>query len=260
MNGGPGDDLIRPGPGNDFAVGSLGRDTLDLSDLPAPVSVDLPGGTAVSSAGAINLNSIENVIGTPFDDTIIGDDADNRITVFGGSDNVFCGAGQDTVVLPVTLQDITAARLSGNGGFVISYPHGGKSRILTVENVELFEFAGGGSPLTQHQLISASSNFRLPQLADFDNDGGDDLLFQRGDGTTGVINGEGGFQLNFGAKPLGGIIAIGDLNGGGAQDIVVRQPGGFMQGFSGADGAFIAGYGPRDGFTLLDGLEDWFIM
>ncbi|MEM9010879.1 MAG: calcium-binding protein [Pseudomonadota bacterium] len=74
--------------------GGDGVDLLDLSQVAGPVVVQLAKG-AVGSAIAENF---ENVIGTEFDDRIIGDGADNVISGLGGVDRIFGRDGDDILV------------------------------------------------------------------------------------------------------------------------------------------------------------------
>lgn len=89
---------------------SAGNDTLDFSAVSRAVSVNLTPG-ANSSVGKLangadakdNLSiafgvTIENVIGSRFADTLLGNDANNRFESRGGGDQIDGGAGLDTVV------------------------------------------------------------------------------------------------------------------------------------------------------------------
>ncbi|WP_424932927.1 calcium-binding protein [Amaricoccus macauensis] len=113
-----GDDYYKPGLGNDTVgggdefVGDNGIDTVDYSDIDEPIYVDLlapktilnPPNTpsaidAVSEVlignGDVDyINFIENVVGTPQDDNIRGDDLEN-IIVGGAGDDTLAGAGGD---------------------------------------------------------------------------------------------------------------------------------------------------------------------
>ena len=86
-----------------------GVDTLDVSSVSLSVSIDLHAG-ASSSVGMnaegmakhnnVSISSgalIENVIGSPYDDVIIGNAANNVVTFTGGNDIVDGDAGLDSV-------------------------------------------------------------------------------------------------------------------------------------------------------------------
>ena len=107
--GGAGDDLLLAGEGNntliggqgnDRLIGGAGIDTVDYSGDPAGVTVDLSKGFALDGwGGKDTIISAENVTGTTFADTIIGNAKDNVINGNGGADMLTGGAGADTFVL-----------------------------------------------------------------------------------------------------------------------------------------------------------------
>jgi Ca2+-binding RTX toxin-like protein len=112
IDGGPGDDalfgvfgndLVRGGPGNDSLFGSgsaaeAGIDTVAYDTAPAGVTVDFAVG-ADGGAGSDGIAFFENVIGSPFADSITGDAGPNVLTGGGGEDQVFGLAGADTLLL-----------------------------------------------------------------------------------------------------------------------------------------------------------------
>lgn len=82
---------VQPG-GQNVLDGAGGSDTLDYSvGYDAGVTVNLAGGAASDDA----ITSFENVIGTPFDDSITGDDGSNTLKSRKGKDNVRGGSGDD---------------------------------------------------------------------------------------------------------------------------------------------------------------------
>ncbi len=91
--------ILRSNPEEDIIDGGDGIDTVDYSASSKAVEVDLTaekqrGGDA---DGDILIN-IENVTGSAFDDTLIGDKFDNVINAGNGTDYVKAGDGNDTVV------------------------------------------------------------------------------------------------------------------------------------------------------------------
>src|SRR5437016_5809360 len=67
-----GDDLIDGAGGNDIICGGQGTDTATYASAPAGVTVDLAAGTATGN-GSDRLTGIENVVGSPYSDTLTGD-------------------------------------------------------------------------------------------------------------------------------------------------------------------------------------------
>ena len=88
-----------------------GNDTLDASAVSVSVNIDLRGGKPSSigmdTDGTSKFNNIaitagsliENVVGSPYDDVIIGNVQNNLITFMGGNDIVDGQAGVDTIRL-----------------------------------------------------------------------------------------------------------------------------------------------------------------
>ncbi|MBV5304949.1 MAG: hypothetical protein JZU70_12260, partial [Chlorobium sp.] len=73
VTGGSGNDTLTGNGGDNRLNGGAGNDTLNYSASTASVTVDLGLGTATgASIGTDTLISIENVIGSPFADTLIG--------------------------------------------------------------------------------------------------------------------------------------------------------------------------------------------
>jgi hypothetical protein len=81
-----------------------GIDTLDASGLGAGLTLDLRPGQLMSYGGlgsgtAVAFGvTIENAVGTPFSDTLLGNEAPNRLAGGAGNDTIDGGAGIDTVV------------------------------------------------------------------------------------------------------------------------------------------------------------------
>lgn len=100
--GGTGNDILRPDDGligNDFVDGGDGIDTIDYgtSGATGGVWIDLRITSAQNTrgAGADTILNVEQVIGTNFNDRIIGSDADNWLFANGGSDSLSGGNGND---------------------------------------------------------------------------------------------------------------------------------------------------------------------
>ena len=107
-----GNDVLHPGLGADWLDGGDGRDTVDYSDAIGGVYVHLRDGFAcettewgasyaiVSAAGPVttdHLSSIENAIGSAFEDRLYGTAGDNLLRPGAGSDYVYGLGGRDTV-------------------------------------------------------------------------------------------------------------------------------------------------------------------
>jgi hypothetical protein len=96
INGAGGNDTIKGGEGNDTIKGGTGVDTVDYSDSKAPVTADLGGGTATGE-GSDTLTSVENIIGSPFDDTLTGTSGVNVMKGLTGADIMTALGEADTL-------------------------------------------------------------------------------------------------------------------------------------------------------------------
>jgi VCBS repeat-containing protein len=102
LNGGAGNDTLSGGAGSNFFFGDSGIDTADYAAASGPVVANLATGSAtggdftdILTLVAPQLNSIENLIGSEFDDSLTGDD--NANVLYGGG-NTGLGAGNDQMV------------------------------------------------------------------------------------------------------------------------------------------------------------------
>jgi Ca2+-binding RTX toxin-like protein len=93
-----GDDTIDGRGGKDSLDGGLGKDTLSYGDAPAGVQVDLAEHTATGGFGEDLVFNFENLVGTRFDDRLVGDDGPNRIEPLAGRDLVQALGGDDTIL------------------------------------------------------------------------------------------------------------------------------------------------------------------
>ena len=106
LNGGNGDDELIGGSGNDTLIGGEGHDhhdggggndTVSYEDSDQSVNVDLAAGLGLGGAAGDTYTSIENVIGSDYNDRIEGNDVANVITAGAGRDYITDGGGNDTV-------------------------------------------------------------------------------------------------------------------------------------------------------------------
>jgi Ca2+-binding RTX toxin-like protein len=104
ISGGGGNDLIEVGAGNHTLDGGSGVDILSLfgnaTDIgPTGVTVDLrlQGSVQDTGQGMMLLTGFEQVSGSIYDDTIIGDDGWNNLNGDLGSDVLIGGGGNDTL-------------------------------------------------------------------------------------------------------------------------------------------------------------------
>lgn len=124
-------------------VDTSGVDTVDMTGSTYNNKMDLNIGAASDIGGAIGnvvigLNTvIENAVGGRGNDTIIGNDAANRLTGAQGNDQIDGGGGTDTAVINVTR---ASATVSVSGAVVTITSALGTDRYT---NIEYFEFSDG---------------------------------------------------------------------------------------------------------------------
>ena len=99
LQGGTGDDRLEGNAGNDTLDGGPGNDTADYSHALGSIGVDLGVGEAADDGnlGRDRLIDIENVIGTPYGDYLVGSDASNTLVGFTGNDVLRGLAGDDVL-------------------------------------------------------------------------------------------------------------------------------------------------------------------
>ncbi len=94
LHGNSGDDLLDGGYGNDTINGGSGIDTVDYGDWSKKINANLLTGS-VSGNGTDTLISVENVLGTAYSDSIVGNRKDNELSGQGGNDRLIGYSGND---------------------------------------------------------------------------------------------------------------------------------------------------------------------
>jgi Ca2+-binding RTX toxin-like protein len=125
LTGGGAFDVFMPRGGDDVIEGNNGFvDTIDLSDSPAPVSIDF-GTSTITGDGTDTFEDAEEIIGTPFDD---------RFAVgYSGpwQDRAEGGPGFDTASYRGSASPVTVSMATGSGT-----PEGGYSdQLVDIEAV-----------------------------------------------------------------------------------------------------------------------------
>ena len=110
--GGAGDDLLEGGEGDDTIDGGAGIDTVVYAQATTRVEIDLSfmEDQLTRGAGVDTLISIENVIGSAFDDRLMGGAGANALTGGAGADSLIGGDGADRFVYTALSDSTVAAR------------------------------------------------------------------------------------------------------------------------------------------------------
>jgi Ca2+-binding RTX toxin-like protein len=98
LSGGGGNDTLDGGSGNNALDGGTGTNTVDYSHDPGSVYVDLSSGFAFNGYGGTDtLTNIQNIVGSAYGSTIIGDNNDNSLTGGDGNDWLAGNGGNDVI-------------------------------------------------------------------------------------------------------------------------------------------------------------------
>lgn len=208
LDGGGGDDRLDGGDGNDLLIGGAGVDEAIYSYARTGVVVDLLAGTATDGSGGTDtLDTIENVSGSVFGDTLTGDTGDNSFRGLRGNDIINGGAGSDWVrydkdyifsgVLGVT---VNLAAGTATDGF------GDTDTLISIENAS-------GSAANDVLTGDGGANILLGQYGDdtLAGGGGNDTLNGGADNDTAILAGTqgsytfSGTTTNFTATGPGGV-------------------------------------------------------
>jgi Ca2+-binding RTX toxin-like protein len=95
MYGDSGTDRMHGGQGGDAVFGGDGTDTGDYADADGPVQINLLEHTTSGGAGSDDVNGVENVDGSAFDDEITGNAQNNVLSGNAGEDTINGGNGDD---------------------------------------------------------------------------------------------------------------------------------------------------------------------
>ena len=98
LSGGKGNDALFGGAGADLLDGGEGTDRTDYGSSAAAVIVDLAAGTGSGGeAAGDRYVAVEDVGGSAFADTLVGDPGNNRLWGHAGDDRLEGGAGSDSL-------------------------------------------------------------------------------------------------------------------------------------------------------------------
>jgi Ca2+-binding RTX toxin-like protein len=156
LSGTAGDNWFMGWTGDDSIDGGLGSDTVDYTEAPAGVVVDLLAGSASGGDGTDDLDGIENVIGSSFDDTISGDAGDNELEGGDGVDMVSYQLSSAAVIV-----DLNSGVATGDGTDLLSgfesvkgttkadtiYGDGGKNKLQGASGNDTVNGRGGADTI-----------------------------------------------------------------------------------------------------------------
>ncbi|WP_299786840.1 DUF4214 domain-containing protein [uncultured Marivita sp.] len=276
--GNMGNDTIHPGVGEDTINGEIGNDWVSYNTLrdgepfiDRGVEANLLTGSVFIHVNETPvrhvLENIENLAGSRFDDTLIGDNAANVFQGFdgndmirglAGNDTIFPGDGNDTIYGNEGDDDLYA----GRGDSLL---HGGDGTdwamfSTTTNNVPIF--TGGVNVNLNHEIArvqtaTATSTQTLRQIENVQGTDSADVL--TGDATDNWLSGLHGDDVLIGAA--GDDILFPDLgndtaDGGAGDDIIAYDFGSFDSGLT-IDAAFGTTTGRANGQSFTDVFQNF---
>jgi Ca2+-binding RTX toxin-like protein len=223
LDGGGGDDTLTGNAGNDTLIGGLandaleggaGIDTADYASAASAVSVSLATTVAQNTlgAGTDTLTTIENLTGSAFNDTLLGNGGSNRLDGGAGADIMTGGLGNDTYGIDNAGDSVTEAFNAGVDQVEssITYTLGNN-----LENLVLLGAANinGSGNFSDNRIEGNSGNNSL-----FGGTGNDTLIGNAGndrlDGSTGDDILQGGLGDDIYIVGSAGDVVTEDFNAG----------------------------------------------
>jgi Ca2+-binding RTX toxin-like protein len=122
INGGDDDDALAGGAGDDIIDGGAGNDTASYSSAGTGVFVNLALATAQDTGGAglDSLAGVENLYGSDFEDTLLGDGEANKLRGQAGDDVLVGGGGNDELNGGAGVDTIDYSQEAGGGGVEVN--------------------------------------------------------------------------------------------------------------------------------------------
>ncbi|MCW5734040.1 MAG: PQQ-dependent sugar dehydrogenase [Enhydrobacter sp.] len=226
-----GDDVLQGGAGNDLLNGNGGFDTAAYADAEAGVTVRVgrAGAQDTGGAGQDTLIKIESLLGSGFDDRLIGDAGANTLSGGGGDDRLSGDAGDDRLFGgdgDDLLEGLAGNDLlvGGAGLDMASYGAAAAGVIVDLAVATAQDTGGAGSDTLQGVEDLRGSRFADQLGGDekanrlFGEDGVDMLFGQAGDDVLDGGAGDDTLKGGPGADLLKGGDGADDLNGGPGAD------------------------------------------
>jgi Ca2+-binding RTX toxin-like protein len=210
LNAGEGNDVLAGGIGNDSLDGGVGNDWADYQRATGSVTVNLSTGLSDGADGKDTLKNIEYVMGSAFNDTLIGNAEQNFLRGGRGNDSLDGGAGFDWVDYQGSSGSVTVNLLTG-----LSSGADGIDTLLSIERIR-------GGDFDDTLIGNASNNYLRGGLGNDSLDGGAgdidwaDYLGASGSVTVNLLSG-----LSSGADGIDTIVNIERIRGGDFDDTLI---------------------------------------
>ena len=239
LYGGTGNDILTGGTGNDRLVGGIGADVLNggagtdtvryATSMAVTVNLGINTATGGEAQGDTFIG-IENVVGSQFNDILIGDSGANKLEGLNGDDFLRGGAGADTLI---GYAGIDTADYSDS---------------LASIDIGIHRIGTGGTSQGDHLIYMEKiigSNFADTLVgggpaAILEGMDGDDYLFDYGGSST-LNGGAGNDYINggFGADTIDGGAGIDTISYADTSSVNINLETGVGTGFNAEGDTFI---------------------
>jgi Ca2+-binding RTX toxin-like protein len=257
LDGGDGADTLTGGLDADDISGGAGGDLADYSDRSAPVTVTIndvanDGGSGGAEGDNVRTD-VENLRGTPDNDTLTGSTGDNRIDGGAGNDTINGIGGDDELFGDFQFDTGSGGNDTLNGGNGDDRFFGGRGA----------DDMTGGNDFDFADYSNFGSNPRTITIDNVANDGEAGENDNVRVGVEGVVGGNGPDTItgNSGINTLQGGFGTDALHGAGGNDLLIGDVccTGFADDFDGGAGEDTVSY--RDHFSAgvtvdIDGVAD----
>ena len=213
LDGGTGNDVLQGGSGGDVLNGGAGIDTASYEGSSVAVNVSLITNIGIGGdAEGDTLTSIENLTGSNFNDTLIGNAAANLLSGIGGNDVLEGGGGNDV------LRGGSGADVLNGGADIDTASYGGSSTAVNVSlitNLGIGGDAEGDILISIENLTGSSHNDTLIGNANAN-------IIRGGDGNDLITGGDGDDELfgENGSDTFFGGAGADKIDGGDGQDFL----------------------------------------
>jgi Ca2+-binding RTX toxin-like protein len=225
LSGGPGNDVLGPGAGNDTLDGGDGNaDQAAYWDAGGPITANLASGA--TGDGNDTYANLEQIQGSPFDDTLaagptdawlFGNDGNDTINGGAGNDFLFGNAGNDTI--------------NGGGGDDFLAPGSGTDTLDGGDGFDKAAYWDASGPINADLALGTASGDGTDTYANLEGiHGGSFNDTLAGDAGNNELFG------NDGNDTLDGAAGDDSLNGGNGDDTLRGGPGNdYLDGGDGSD-------------------------